>query len=105
MLLISSCSQIVFKSSENSGVSFDKPESLEKTNKVKFKVKKNIYFWGLLPKKQEVKIDEEFTQRGYRDLVGLEIKEAENFKQFAWFGVTLGFYYPKTYEFSAFEKI
>jgi hypothetical protein len=95
----SSCSSIQFKSSEIIPVTFDTNET--ETKDISVKVEKSFYLWGLIPNKEVIEVDKVFEEKGARQISSLSIKEVEKKEKGIWMFVTLGLYYPQTFELSA----
>lgn len=94
-----SCSSIQFKSSEIIPVTFDTNET--ETKDISVNVEKSFYLWGLIPNEEVIEVDKVFEEKGARQISSLSIKEVEKKRKGIWMFVTLGLYYPQSFELSA----
>ncbi len=95
--LLVSCSSLHFKSTGRIPVSLT-PQR-EHTKKVSFKVKKDFYLWGMIPKQHEVNVDEVYSEQGYNSIAEVRFYEDRDFWDTALSIATLGLYIPRTYIF------
>lgn len=93
------CSSVKFSSSSIIPISFEENENhfLE----VKLRVEKSFYLWGLMPEKSNVEVDKLFEEKGIESVSSLEVVEVETKTKVLWMLLTLGLYYPQTFEFKA----
>ena len=94
------CSSIQFKSTQETKVSFEFSENVEK-NDISLIVTKPFYMWGLMPSAQVVEVDKVFMANGHQHVTDLEIKEVHQNSKALWMFFTLGMYYPQSYKLSA----
>ena len=91
-----SCSSVKFKSSQSISTSFDVRDFQKKD--VSIELSKAFYMWGLVPGEQEIEIDKLFGKKGFDSVSSIEIKETETKTKALWMMLTLGMYYPRSFE-------
>lgn len=96
--LITSCSSINFTSSDIIPVSFKHDTS--QTESISVDVEKSFYLWGLLPNKELIEVDKVFEEKGLDEISHVSIKEIKTFKKTLWALLSVGLYYPQTYQIS-----
>ncbi len=95
LVLLISCSNLNFKSSQKISTTFDyKPE---RTQEVSIKVTKHFYMWGLYPNKHTIDVDKVFLEKGFDSVSDLKINEIKTVDKAVWSVITLGMYYPESY--------
>lgn len=99
LFFLISCSSIRFKSTQNISSTFDVREF--QTKKVSVKISKQFYLWGLVPGEQVVEIDKLFKAKGYDSVSSIQIYESDEVKKSIWMFITLGMYYPQSFEILA----
>ena len=56
--------------------------------------------WGMVPKEQVVAVDDRFSEQGFDKVSDIQIKETKTTDKFMWMVITLGMYYPVSYQIS-----
>lgn len=64
----------------------------------------DFYFWGLLPPKRTVYIEDYYQGEGLSGASSVEIKLQRKFSSYFYSLITLGMYYPVDLEFSLYAK-
>ncbi len=96
--IITSCSSIHFKSSDTIPVSFKHINS--ESEDVSVNIEKSFYLWGLLPNEASIDVDKAFEARDLDEVSHLSIKEIKTVKKVLWAFLSVGLYYPQTYQIS-----
>ncbi len=100
LVLLSSCSTIIFRSNNKIPVTFEgNPEHIKE---ILIEKKRDFYFWGNSPEEQVVYLDEEVAAAGYRGLSKLIVYEHKNPTDILLKFLTLGLYMPTGFTITGF---
>ena len=104
LLTISSCAVIKIQSKTSETQKY----FLNHQSRDEVQIKKahtvDFYFWGLLPPKRTVYIEDYYQGEGLSAASSVEIKLQRKFSSYFYSLITLGMYYPVDLEFSLYAK-
>jgi hypothetical protein len=99
LLLVMSCSTIVYRSKGRVPITFDKNNKHRR--EVILKGSKDFYLWGLVPNRHYVYIDELAQEADLKELSRVEVYEQMTTKDSIFSFLSLGLYSPASFQVEA----
>lgn len=99
-----SCSSLEFKTKSGTGYQIQDKKSADDKFAIDFVLEKPFYFWGLMPRENQIILEDEAQKNGYLTFYPSEVIETNKTKKYLWSIMTLGFYYPRSFEIYGFEQ-